>query len=146
MKKNKFILPIILLVTVIGCTTQKITPTKPATPTAPATPAITNFIVDPRLESALGTIGEINKVSAPVNPFSGLVDIGLGAAALIAAWVAKRKNDANAQNALLLKTVVQAVDGLDQQPVKDAIQAHAARVGVEGQLNQVVKSVGSGLL
>lgn len=146
MKMNKFILPILLLAMVVGCATEKITPAKPATPTSPAVPAITNYVVDPRLESALGTIGEINKASAPLNPFAGLVDIGLGAAALIAAWVAKRKNDANTQNALLLKTVVQAVDGLDQQPVKDAIQAHAARVGVEGQLNQVVKSVGSGLL
>jgi hypothetical protein len=144
--KIKYLLPALLLALVIGCTTQKITPAKPATPTSPAVPAVTNWIVDPRLDATLGTIGDINKATAPVNPFAPLVDIGLGAAALVAAWVAKRKNDANAQNALLLKTVVQAVDGLDQQPVKDAIQAHAARVGVEGELNQVVKSVGSGLL
>lgn len=125
---------------ITACTTAKVTP---ATPTTPAT---TNYIVDPRLTTTLTTIGDVNKATAPVNPFAPLIDIGLGAAALIASWVAKRKNDQAAQSSLLLKTVIQAVDAIDQQPIKDAIQAHAVRVGSEVQLNQVVKKVSSGLV
>jgi len=135
-----------LLALIIGCTTEKVTPAKPATPTSPATPAVTNWIVDPRFDTTLTTIGGVNQATAPVNPFAPAVTIALGAAAALASWFAKRKNDQAATSALLTKTVVQAVDALDQQPVKDAIQAHATRVGVEGALNQVVKQVGSGLL
>lgn len=139
MKKNMLTLAIVAVM-LIGCTSAQVTK-NPSTGQNQ-----TNYVVDPKLTSTLGTIGAINAASAPVNPFSGLVEIGLGATALIAAWFAKRKNDQAAASALLTKTLVQAVDGLDQQPVKDAIQAHAVRVGVEGQLNQVVKAVGSGLL
>lgn len=144
--KKHFLLALGLALIVIGCTTQKITPAKPATPTSPAVPAVTNYIVDPRLDNTLATIGAVNTATAPVNPFSPVVNIALGTAAALAAWFAKRKNDQAAQSALLTKTMIQAVDALDQQPVKDAIQAHAVRVGVEGELNQVVKGVGSGLL
>jgi hypothetical protein len=72
------------------------------------------------------------------------VDIGLGTVAAIAAWVAKRKNDKLAAQTLLTKTVVQSIDAQDNQAVKDAIQAHASRIGVEGELNTFVKQVAAG--
>tara|TARA_R110000868_G_scaffold341505_2_gene602368 strand:+ start:1145 stop:1582 length:438 start_codon:yes stop_codon:yes gene_type:complete len=144
--KNKFPIAVLFLALAVGCTTQKITPAKPATPTEPATPAVTNYIVDPRLDSTLGTIGEINKATAPINPFSPLVDIGLGAAALIAAWVAKRKNDQAAQSALLFKTVVQGVENAANPTVKAAIQAHAGVIGVEGELGTAVQKINNGSL
>lgn len=91
------------------------------------------------------TAGAINAATSPVNPFSGLIDIGLGAIALGASWFAKRKNDQLNSKTVLLKTVVQSVDAIDQKNVKDAIQAHAVKVGVEGELSQFVKQVGSGM-
>lgn len=139
MKRHIIAVTIVALM-LVGCTSPQVTQ-NPSTGQNQ-----TNYVVDPKLTTTLETIGAINDATKPVNPFSGLVEIGLGATALIAAWFAKRKNDQAAASALLTKTVVQAVDAINQQPVKDAIQAHAVRVGVEGELNQVVKKVGSGLL
>lgn len=146
MKKLKFLIPILLFAAIVGCTTQKITPAKPATDTSPATPAITNYIVDPRLDNTLTTIGAINKATAPVNPFSPLVDIALGAATLVAGWIAKRKNDQANQSALLFKTVVQGVENAANPAVKAAIQAHAGIIGVEGELGTAVQKINNGLL
>ena len=124
----------------LGCTTTKITETPPGSGNYS-----TNVVVDPKLETALATAGAINTATAPVNPFSPLVEIVLGAITVGAGWYAKKKNDDAASKTILLKTVVQSVDAIDQQPVKDAIQAHAVKVGVEGELSKFVKQVGSGL-
>ena len=144
--KIKWLVSLALVSLVIGCTTAKITPAVPATPTTPAIPASTNYIVDPALGTAITTIGAVNDATRAVNPFAPVVDIGLAAALAIAGFIAKRKNDQLNAQTLLTKTVVQAIDAIDQQPVKDAIQTHAARIGVEGELNQFVQRVGSGSL
>jgi hypothetical protein len=138
--KIKYLLPVVVLALILGCTTAKITPANPST----GTPATTNYIVDPRLVSAIDTAKGVAGVIAPVNPYAGAVDIGLGTVAAIAAWVAKRKNDKLAAQTLLTKTVVQSIDAQDNQAVKDAIQAHASRIGVEGELNTFVKQVAAG--
>lgn len=144
--KIKWLVSLALVSFVIGCTTARVTPAVPATPTTPAIPATTNYIIDPGLSNAIVTIGSVNDVTRAINPFSPIVDIGLTAALAIAGFIAKRKNDQLAAQTLLTKTVVQAIDAIDQQPVKDAIQTHAARIGVEGELNQFVQKVGSGSL
>lgn len=141
-----FLLALGLALVLIGCTTQKITPAKPATPTSPAEPAVTNYIVDPRFDSALTTIGAVNTATAPVNPFSPVVEIALGAAAALAAWFAKRKNDQAAESALLFKTVVQGVENAANPDVKAAIQAHAGIIGVEGELGTAVQKINNGQL
>ena len=102
--------------------------------------------VDPRLIHGLAIGSATNAASAPVNPAAPWVELGLGAVAAGAAWVAKRKNDKAAANEQLLKVIVQAIDQLDDSKVKEAVQTHATRVGVEGDLNTVVKKVGSGAI
>lgn len=129
-----------LAIVIIGCTTAKVTPADPAT----GTPATTNYIVDPKLTKAIEVASQVNDATAAVDPYSGYVKWGLGAASLVAGWFAKRKNDQLAAQVALSKAMVQAVDQYDNQAVKDAIQVHATRVGVEGELNTFVKQVGSG--
>lgn len=106
----------------------------------------TNIVVDPKLTAGLATAGAVNTVTAPVNPFSPAIEIGLSAAGLLAAWIAKRKNDKANQQALLLKTVIQGVENSGSTEAKAAIQAHAATIGVEGELGTTVQGVNSGLL
>jgi len=144
MKKTKYLGLAFLLALIIGCTTEKVTPAKPATPTSPATPAVTNWIVDPRLDATLTTVGAVNQATAPVNPFSPVVTIALGAAAALASWFAKRKNDQAAQSELLFKTVVQGVENAANPAVKAAIQAHAGIIGVEGELGTAVQKINNG--
>lgn len=139
MKKNILILSILAFV-IVGCTVAKVTPADPVA----GTPASTNYVTDPKVTQGLATAGAINEATRPVNPFAPLVDIALGTAAALAAWIAKRKNDQLAAQTLLTKTVVQSIDAQDNQAVKDAISAHAAKIGVESELNTFVKKVGSG--
>jgi hypothetical protein len=135
--------PIVIIIAIVitACTTQKVTP-----PTAPGGHPTTNWVVDPKLETALITARAVNDASAPANPFAPAVDIGLGAIAALAAWVAKRKNDQAAQSALLLKTVVQGVENAANPAVKAAIQAHAGIIGVEGELGTAVQKINNGSL
>lgn len=137
MKKLLSILAIVVIVA--GCTA-------PQTVQQPDGTVSTNYVADPKLIAGIEVAKGINAATAPVNPFAGLIEIGLGAVAVGAGWVAKRKNDKAAANELLLKTVIQALDSLDDANVKTTIQAHASRIGVEGELNTVVKKVGSGAI
>lgn len=142
--QNKIIVGLIVMVACLtflvgGCTVPVVTEQPDGT-------ASTNHIVDPKLATALAAARASNAATAPINPYSPLLEIGLGLAAAGAGWYAKRKNDAAAANALLTKTIIQAIDTLDDSKIKDAIQVHAVKVGVEGELNQTVKQVGSGLL
>jgi hypothetical protein len=93
MKKNT-VLPIVLFMVatfaiIVGCAS----PNPAFNPAQP--PSATNPPYVPNTNVTTGVaIGQgVNAVTTPVNPYSGLVDIGLGAAAAIAAWIAKRKND-----------------------------------------------------
>ncbi len=135
---KKLLLPALLLALVItACTTAKVTPANPAT----GTPATTNYIVDPRLTSAIDTAKGVVGVTAPVNPYAGAVDIGLTAIAGIAAWVAKRKNDKANQATLLATTLVQGVEASGSAEAKAAIEKHATLVGVQGALSDLVYTV-----
>jgi len=137
-KLTKIYLSTLLLALVItACTTAKVTPANPAT----GTPASTNYIVDPRLTSAIDTAKGVVGVTAPVNPYAGAVDIGLTAIAGIAAWVAKRKNDKANAATLLTKTVIQGVEASGSAEAKTAIEKHATLVGVQGALSDLVYNV-----
>lgn len=138
---RKLILISVLAICFAGCTTTKVTETPPGSGNFQ-----TNSAVDPKFTSTLETIGAINEASKPVNPFSGLVSIGLATAAAIATWVAKRKNDQNAQTSQLLKVVVQGVEQADNAEVKSTIQNHAVNIGVEGKLNDTVSKINKGVL
>jgi hypothetical protein len=130
---------IMLAAFITACTVPKVT-------SNPDGSAATNWVVDPKLETALTTGRAVNTATAPVNPASPFIEIGLGLVAAGAGWVAKRKNDKAAANELLLKTVIQAIDTLDDAKVKEAVQSHAVKVGVEGELNTTVQKVGSGII
>lgn len=137
--KNIIIICAVAL-TLTACTTPQVTETPPG-----SGHYSTNYIVDPSLQTTLATIGSINEATKPVNPFSGLVDIGLGTAALLAGWFAKRKNDQAAQSSTLLRTVVQGVENSGDTAAKKAIQTHAVNTGVEGALGVAVAKINSGI-
>ena len=140
MKKNYLLLSVIIVVVLlVGCVSAR----KYENP--PGSGQYTNdYVVDPRLVTALETAKATNTATAPLNPYSPVVDIALLAATSIAGWFAKRKNDEAAANKKLLTTVVQGVEQADNAQVKTAIRDHAVRVGVEGDLNTAVAKITSG--
>lgn len=141
MKFNIYVGAILVFVAVwlVACTV-------PQTKQNPDGTQSTVQVVDPKLEEGIVVARATNAATAPINPFAALVDWGLGTLAVGATLVAKLKNDRAAKSELLLKTVVQAVDAVDNQSFKDAISTHASNIGVEGDLNRIVKQVGSGTI
>jgi hypothetical protein len=135
--KIKYILPVVVLALILGCTTAKVTPANPAT----GTPATTNYIVDPRLTTVLDTGHAVVGATSAINPYAGLLDLGLGAVAAVATWFAKRKNDQAKGSALLTKTVIQGVEASGSAEAKAAIEKHATLVGVQGALSDLVYNV-----
>ncbi len=138
--KNNILAILAIAFLLVGCTVARVTPANPAT----GQPATTNYVVDPKLTQGLATAGAVNEATRPVNPFSPVVDIGLAGITAIAAWIAKRKNDQANASTLLAKTIAQGVEQADVQGVKDAISAHAGKIGVEGELNTFVQRVNNG--
>ncbi len=137
-KLTKIYLSTLLLALVItACTTAKVTPADPVK----GTPATTNYIVDPRLTSALTTAQGVNAVTAAVDPYSPLIDLGLGTVAAVAAWFAKKKNDKANAATLLTRTVIQGVEASGSAEAKAAIEKHATLVGVQGALSDMVYTV-----
>ncbi len=106
----------------------------------------TNDVVDPRLTTGLATGHAVNQATAPVNPFWPVISAALAAVGAVATAVAKVKTDQRNSAVGQLRAVVQTVNAYDKQDLKDAIQDHAAKVGVEGALNKTVKQVESGIL
>ena len=125
----------------VGCTTTKVDETPPG-----SGHYTTNTIVSPKLEAVLTTAGAVNTATAPVNPFSPLITIGLAAITAGASWFAKYKNDKANSSALLLRTVVQGVENSGSAEAKKAIETHAINLGVEGDLGQTVRHINSGVL
>ena len=90
MKKLRWILLSLAVASlIVGCAS-----TNPAYDDAKPASA-TNLPYIPNTNVTTGvTVGQgVNAVTAPVNPYSGAVEIGLGLAAAIAAYIAKKKND-----------------------------------------------------
>lgn len=135
--KKYLITSVALIAVVTACTTAKVTPANPAT----GTPATTNYVVDPRFTQVIDTAKGVVAVTAPVNPYAGLIDLGLGSAAAIAAWFAARKNTQAAQSALLAKTVIQGVENSGSADAKAAIEKHATAMGVQGALSDLVYTI-----
>lgn len=104
------------------------------------------FVPDPRLADGVNVIRATNTASAPFNPFAYWIELALSGVTAGSLWVAKRKNDKASADALLLKTVIQAIDALDDDKAKEVIQKHATSVGVEGALNSRVQQVGAGII
>lgn len=74
---------------IVGCASPNPTFNPGQPPSASNPPYVPNTNVTTGVAIGQG----VNGVTAPFNPYSPLVDIGLATAAAVAAWIAKRKND-----------------------------------------------------
>ncbi len=139
--KNNILAVLAIAFLIVGCTTAKVTPANPAT----GQPATTNYIVDPRIAS---TVGTATAVADAVPVWGGLarpvIEAAGGLVTALSLLVAKRKNEQANASTLLAKTVVQGIEQADVQGVKDTISAHAGKIGVEGELNTFVQRVNNG--
>jgi hypothetical protein len=141
MKHLKYIISVAAIgIILLGCTTAKVSENPPGSGNYK-----TNYVTDPRVTSTIDTIAAVNDATKAANPFSGVVSIGLATAAALASWIAKRKNDSLTNVSGQLQAVVQGIEmAPSNQEVKDAIQSHATRMGVEGELSKTVLKVNSG--
>lgn len=148
MKRKTSIAIIALAVTLIGCTTTRVTPVATETPPGSGiftTNNVSTVVVDPKLTAALETIGTVNAATSAVNPYSAPIGISLTAIAAIASWIAKRKNDALSSTTAQLKATVQGVENLtDSTAAKDSIQKQAIILGIEPALNSTVQQINNG--
>jgi hypothetical protein len=138
--KLKYLLASVLVIaTIVACTVPQVV-------TNPDGSTTTNNVVDPKAVTVIETTRAVNVATAPLNPYSPLVEIALGTAALVLGWFAKKKNgEATSANAQLV-SVIKGVNNADDAKVKEEILSQATTDGVETQLNKTVKSVESGLL
>lgn len=104
----------------------------------------TVYAVNPKFEQTVGYIKGANALSAPVNPYSGVIDWVLGVALVGTAWFAKIQTDRKTKTQLLAKTIVQGVENAGNSDVKKTIQQQATAVGVEGALGTFVQQVNTG--
>lgn len=125
------------LLVLAGCTTLETVQNPDGTTTE-------RHIPDPKLTTGLEAAKAANTASAPFNPLAYWIELGLSAVTAGSIWVAKRKNDKASANALLLKTVIDAVNQIGDENAKGIIKAHATAEGVERQLNVAVRKVESG--
>lgn len=142
----KYLLMIpLLVIAVIGCTTLRDTPVYTEVPPGSGnyvTSTVPITVIDPKFEGTIAGIRATNEASRPVNPWAGLIDYGLGAALLIAAEIARRKNAKANQAQTLLATVIQGVENAPSPDnVKTSIKNVATLKGVETDLGAVVAKI-----
>ena len=100
-----------------------------------ATNWVTNvtYAVNPAVEHFIGTAQTVAE-SAPV-PYGHAVNVALGLLASGLAWVAKKKSD----KAKILPAVIAGVESAGSPETKKRIQEFAMSIGVEKELNDLVK-------
>lgn len=130
--KNWFIILIMCMVGLTACTVTKLVETPPGSGQYKKVAE-----TDPRVTGTLNTIGATNDATSPINPWHGLITIGLGAAAAVAEWNRRRKQ---AQ----LDAVVTGVETAGDEATKKAINKVALAQKVEGDLNKTVQRVTGG--
>jgi hypothetical protein len=128
---------------------------QPVTVTNASTGVVTTnvqppFVPNNSVTSAVNTIGSLNSATAPLNPYSGLVSLGLGLTTVIAGGIAAWQNKKASGLGSQLTAVIQGVESATSQPtvtadsVKQSIQSHATAAGVQPALAQnVLKVTGS---
>jgi len=147
MKKLKIVSVAFCMAFTLYCAVTYITGcTVPQVVTNPDGTVSTNQVVDPRAITVIETTRAVNVATGQVNPYSPLVEIGLGTAALVLGWFAKRKNDEKNGVQSQLVSVIKGVNNADDAKVKEQILSQASTDGVETALNKTVKGVESGLL
>lgn len=107
------------------------------------------FIVDgATLSNFFSQLKDANAMSAPVNPYSGPIDLGLKlglglttvASGLLAWFKNKRANTATTALVATIKGVEDATVGIVDSPVKLAIEDRAKTAGVATFLDQHVQA------
>lgn len=134
---NKQIFAFILLVTLaVGCSSLF---TKSIDETGHA-----NYAISGTVTNALGVVGSVNTAIKPVNPFGGLLDIGLGAISAGLAWFAAKKTREANQNNALLETVIRGVENASMDKsatVKASIADLASKNGTFANLDSKVQNL-----
>lgn len=143
MKKLLLVIPVVAM---IGCTTTRNVPVYSEVPPGSGnivTSSVPTAVIDPKFEATIQGLRATNQASAPINPFSGLVDYALGGALLIAAEIARRKNAKARLNEQLLTTVIQGVEnaGDAAAPVKASVRQLAVLKQQEGALGTKVAAI-----
>lgn len=90
--KKLLLFPVVIVASLLliqGCAS----PNLGYNPNQPASASNPPYVANTNLTTAVGIGQGVNAVTAPVNPYSPLVDIGLATALAIAGFIAKRKND-----------------------------------------------------
>lgn len=110
-----------LAILVYGCASPN--PTYNASqPVSASNPA---YIPNTNVTTGIGVAQGVNAVTAPLNPYSPLVDIGLTTGLAVAAWFAKRKNDQLAASTAVTNQLAASV--VAQGPtVAQAVLDHAS--------------------
>lgn len=122
----------LLLTTLYGCTVTRTVEEPPGSGNLKKVAE-----TDPRFTQVTDTIGAVNTATSPINPWHGLVTIGLAAATAIAEWNRRRKQ-------AVIDAVVSGVEVSGSTEAKQAIQKAALAQGVEATLNKTVQRVTGG--
>jgi len=83
----------------------------------------TNQVVDPKLTNSLSVAQGVNTATAPLNPFSGLIDLGLGLTTAVASFIAAKKNSDAAKQKKAADALAEAIVNLGS-----AAMDHATKV------------------
>jgi PBP1b-binding outer membrane lipoprotein LpoB len=137
-KRIGAILSVCLLIT--GCVMPQIAK-NPGTSPPETTEVTTNYVVDPAFITTIETIREVNRATAPVNPFSTTLELLLMAALAATGVYAKIKTKRLNRSDQLLTTVIQGVElaSSEERPAKQVIQSQAITKGLESELYQKVQ-------
>lgn len=128
--------------------TNVVTVTNPVTVTTYQTNwqsvTVTNgYTVAAGFTNALNGIGTVNSLTAPINPYSGILNGILGLAAGGAAWYARLKTTQLQAHQSATATIVTAIEGLGPaaQAVKDAVSDQSVKMGTADKVNSIVQAV-----
>jgi len=123
---------IVIALVLIGCTTTRLVETPPGSGNYKKVAE-----TDPRVTTGLNTATGVNDVLGPINPWHGLVTLGITTIAGVAEWNRRRKQTQ-------LDTVIAGVEAKGGADVKEAIKNIAMANGVESALNKSVAKVTGG--
>lgn len=109
------------------------------------TVTITNgYQVSAAVSNVLADAGMVNSVTAPLNPYSGLVSGVLALAAGGLGWYARLKTKQAQQHLSTASTIITAVEGLAPavaQGVKTAVANQAVKMGTADNVQATVQAV-----
>lgn len=123
--------------------TDTVIQTVPVTVTNTVT--VTNaYVVSSAVSNTLATVGTVVTATAPIDPYSGILELGLGLLSAGLGYYAKVKSTQAANNLSAAATVITAVEGLAPaaaEGVKAAVTAKSNQMGTTAATSAVVAAV-----